>query len=154
MINHAIERVQSRFILNIAVHQILPLLQLLVIDKQQLLIRRDAFLLLDLSLDIGEGVRALPLKQDGIAGGALNEDIHDENTSNQIVPPNKPEQKTSKERGKNKLELVARAGFRFSQFCEVGGLTIINKRRKPNFTEKKFESCLVLATSRNVFFKY
>jgi hypothetical protein len=27
------------------------------------------------------------------------------------VPPNKPEQKTSKKRGKNKLELVARGGW-------------------------------------------
>jgi hypothetical protein len=65
------------------------------------------------------------------------------NSSNQFVPPNKPEQKTSKERGGNKLERVARAEFKFSQFCEVDGLPIINKREKPNFTEKILESCLV-----------
>jgi hypothetical protein len=50
---------------------------------------------------------------------------------------------SGQERGGNKLELVARAGFKFSQFCEVGGLAIINKREKPNFTEKILESCLV-----------
>jgi hypothetical protein len=70
------------------------------------------------------------------------------------VPPNKPDQKTSKERGKNKLELVARAGFKFSQFCEAGGLAIINNSKKPNLTGKILETCLVLATFRNVLSKY
>jgi hypothetical protein len=60
------------------------------------------------------------------------------NTSNQFVPPNKPEQKTSNERGKNKLGLVARAGFKFSQFCVVGGVAIVNKRKKPKFGWKDF----------------
>jgi len=52
-----------------------------VIEKQPLLIKRDAFLLLDLSLDIGEGVRALHLKRDDIAHPGLNEDLHNENAS-------------------------------------------------------------------------
>jgi hypothetical protein len=71
LIIHAIKQVQSRFILNIAVHQSPPILQLLVIEKQQLLIRSDAFLLLNLSLDIGEGVRALHLNCDDIARRGL-----------------------------------------------------------------------------------
>jgi len=42
---------------------------------------QDAFLLLDLSLDIGEGDRALDLKGDDIVSRGLNEDLHNENTS-------------------------------------------------------------------------
>jgi hypothetical protein len=47
-------------------------------EKQPLLIKRDAFFLLDLSLAIGDGVRALYLKRDdNIARlGVLNEDLH------------------------------------------------------------------------------
>jgi hypothetical protein len=65
--------------LDIAVHQSPPIVQqLLVIEKQALLIRRDAFLLLDLSLDMGKGVRALHLKRDDNISrlAVLNEDLH------------------------------------------------------------------------------
>jgi hypothetical protein len=109
-----LEQVESRFILNIAVHQSPGILQLLASEKQQLVVRRNAYLLPDLSLEIGESVRALHLKRDDIAVPVVpvvKKDLHNENTSNQFVPPNKPEQKTSKKRGKNKLELVARGGW-------------------------------------------
>jgi hypothetical protein len=79
-------------------------------DKH-LVVRRNACILLDLSLEIGESVRALHLKRDDITRRVVNKDLHNENTSNQFVPANKPEQKISKERGKNKLELVARGAW-------------------------------------------
>ncbi len=56
----------------------LPVLQLVAVEKQPLLMKRDVFFLLDLSLDIGDGVRALHLKcDDNISRpGVLNEDLH------------------------------------------------------------------------------
>jgi hypothetical protein len=50
--------------LDIVVHQSPPILQLVVVKKQPLLMKRDALFFLDLSLDIGDGVRALHLKHD------------------------------------------------------------------------------------------
>jgi hypothetical protein len=76
-----IPQVQSRFILDIVVQKSPPILQLLVIEKQPPLIKRDAFLLLGLSLDVGEGVRAPHLKRDDIAHPSFNEDLNNENAS-------------------------------------------------------------------------
>ncbi len=129
-------QVQSRVILDIVVHQSPPILQPLIIEKQQLLSRKDAFILLDLSLDISDGIRALHLKpDDNIGHPVLNRDLHNENASKKkhFKPcARKQTQPQSQEwKGQNKLALIARAGY-FSQFCEVGGLATLNKRKKPN----------------------
>jgi hypothetical protein len=60
------------------IHQNPHVLQLLVVEKQPLLMKRDALFFLDLSLDIGDGVRALHLKRDDNISclGVLNEDLH------------------------------------------------------------------------------
>jgi hypothetical protein len=41
-----------------------------------LLIRGDAFLVLDLALDIVNGIRGLDLEGDGLARQGLHEDLH------------------------------------------------------------------------------
>jgi hypothetical protein len=40
------------------------------------LIGRNTFLVLDLSLDVFDGVRRLNIESDGLAGESLNEDLH------------------------------------------------------------------------------
>ncbi|GJN39133.1 hypothetical protein PR202_gb28232 [Eleusine coracana subsp. coracana] len=51
-------------------------LELLPSEDETLLVRRDALLVLDLGLDVVNGVRGLNLKGDGLAGEGLNEDLH------------------------------------------------------------------------------
>ena len=56
---------------------VLPsILQLLAGKDQPLLIGRDPFLVLDLGLDILDGVRGLHLEGDGLAREGLDEDLH------------------------------------------------------------------------------
>ena len=40
------------------------------------MIGRNTFLVLDLSLDVFDGVRRLNIESDGLAGESLNEDLH------------------------------------------------------------------------------
>ncbi len=71
-----IPQVQSRCILDIVVHQSPPILQQLVIEKQRLLSRKDAFILLDLSLDIADSIRAHHLEpDDNVAHPVLKGDL-------------------------------------------------------------------------------
>ncbi len=136
-------QVQSRFILDIVVHQSPPILQPLVIEKQQLLSRKDAFKLLDLSLDISDSIRALHLKpDDNIGHPVLNGDLHNENASKKKhFKPICARKQSQEWKGQNKLTLIARAGY-FSQFCEVGGLATLNKRKKTNLAGNILESLL------------
>ena len=52
------------------------ILQLLAGEDQPLLIRRDALLVLDLGLDILDGVGGLDLEGDGLAREGLDENLH------------------------------------------------------------------------------
>ena len=52
------------------------ILELLAGEDQPLLIRRDALLVLDLGLDILDGVRGLDLEGDGLAREGLDENLH------------------------------------------------------------------------------
>ena len=45
-------------------------------EDEALLIRGNAFLVLDLGLDVVDGVRGLDLERDGLARERLNEDLH------------------------------------------------------------------------------
>ena len=58
---------QRRLLLDVVVGQRAPVLELLAGKDQTLLVRGNAFLVLDLGLDILNGVRALHLKGDGLA---------------------------------------------------------------------------------------
>ena len=50
--------------------------ELITSEDQPLLIRRDSLLVLDLGLDILDGVRWLHLQGDGLPGQRLDEDLH------------------------------------------------------------------------------
>jgi len=74
----SIPQVQSRCILDIVIHRNPPSLQPLVVER--LLRRKDAFILLDLSLDITDSIRAHHLEPDvNIAHPVLNGDLCNEN---------------------------------------------------------------------------
>merc|ERR1719502_579784 len=69
-------KMKGRFLLDIVVSQSATIFQLLARKDQALLVRRDAFLILDLLLDIFDGIRAFHVKSDGLAGERLHEDLH------------------------------------------------------------------------------
>jgi len=54
------------------------ILELLAGEDETLLVGRDTLLVLDLGLDIVDGVRGLDLESDGLSGEGLNEDLHAE----------------------------------------------------------------------------
>jgi hypothetical protein len=60
--------VQGRLLLNIVVAQGAAVLKLLTSKDETLLIGRNAFLVLDLGLDVVDGIAGLDLKGDGLAG--------------------------------------------------------------------------------------
>jgi hypothetical protein len=128
--------------LDIVVHQSPPILQPLIIEKQQLLSRKDAFKLLDLSLDISDSIRALHLKpDDSIGHPVLNGDPHNENAFKKKHFKPCARKQSQETKGQNELALIARAGY-FSQFCEVGGLATLNKRKNPNLAGNILKSLL------------
>merc|ERR1712243_319183 len=63
-------------LLDIVVRQGPAILKLLTSKDQPLLIWGNALLVLDLGLDILDGIRGLNLQGDGFAGQGLDEDLH------------------------------------------------------------------------------
>ena len=70
-------KVQSRLLLDIVVGEGAAILELLASKDEALLVRRDALLVLDLGLDVVDGVAGLDLERDGLARQSLDEDLHD-----------------------------------------------------------------------------
>merc|ERR1719248_561100 len=70
------EQVESALLLNVVVTQGASILQLLASEDQTLLVRRNTLLVLNLGLDILDGVRRLNIQSDGLAGQCLYEDLH------------------------------------------------------------------------------
>ncbi len=87
------DEVQGRLLLDVVVREGASVLELLAREDQALLIRGDAagarqkgtirtisrnspLLVLDLSLNIVDGVGALDLKSDGLSGQGLHKDLH------------------------------------------------------------------------------
>merc|ERR1712102_242618 len=68
--------VESALLLDVVVGEGPAVLQLLASEDKPLLIRGDSLLILDLSLDVLDGVRGLDLEGDGLAGEGLDEDLH------------------------------------------------------------------------------
>jgi hypothetical protein len=62
------DQVEGRLLLDVVITQGTAILKLLASENKALLIRRNAFLVLDLALDIVDGIRGLDLKGDGLAG--------------------------------------------------------------------------------------
>ena len=70
------DQVESRFLLDVVVTEGSTVFELLSGENESLLIGWDAFLVLDLSLDILNGVTWLNIKSDGLASKGLDEDLH------------------------------------------------------------------------------
>ena len=67
---------ESGFLLDVVVGKGSAVFQLLSSKDQSLLIWRNSFLILDLLLNIFNGVGAFDLKSDGLAREGLNENLH------------------------------------------------------------------------------
>lgn len=62
-------------LLDVVVAQRTAILELLAGEDQALLVGRDALLVLDLALDVVNGVRGLDLERDGLARQGLHEAV-------------------------------------------------------------------------------
>merc|ERR1719433_669374 len=69
-------QMQGAFLLDVVVREGSSILKLLSSKDQPLLVWWDSFLVLDLGLDILNGVRWLNLESDGLASQGLDEDLH------------------------------------------------------------------------------
>merc|ERR1719486_270297 len=67
---------EGRFLLDVVIRKGSSVLKLLSSEDESLLIGRDAFLVLDLGLDVLDGVAWLDLKSDGLSSESLDEDLH------------------------------------------------------------------------------
>jgi len=69
-------KMESGFLLNVVVLKSAAILELLSSKNQSLLIWWNSFLVLNLGLDVLNGIRWLNIKGDGLAGEGLDEDLH------------------------------------------------------------------------------
>ena len=67
---------ESGLLLDVVVGEGAAVFELLASEDEALLIRRDTFLVLDLGLDILNGVRGLDIEGDSFTGEGLNENLH------------------------------------------------------------------------------
>ena len=67
---------ERRLLLDVVVAKGAAVLKLLSSEDEALLIGRDALLVLDLGLNVVDGVGRLDLEGDGLAGKSLHEDLH------------------------------------------------------------------------------
>merc|ERR1711913_268948 len=67
---------KGRLLLDVVVGESPSILELLSSEDQPLLVWGNAFLVLDLGLDVLNAVRGLDLEGDGLAGEGLDEDLH------------------------------------------------------------------------------
>jgi hypothetical protein len=63
---------EGRLLLDVVIGESAAILKLLAGENQALLVRRDTLLVLNLALDIVDGIRGLNLEGDGLAGEGLN----------------------------------------------------------------------------------
>ena len=70
-------KVESRLFLDVVVRKGAAVLQLLAGEDQTLLVRGNAFLVLDLGLDVLDGVRGLHIEGDGLTREGLDKNLHD-----------------------------------------------------------------------------
>jgi len=68
--------VKSRFLLDVVVRKSATVLQLFASENQALLIRGNAFLVLNLSLHILDSIRGFDIKSNGFASQGLHKDLH------------------------------------------------------------------------------
>merc|ERR1711865_782461 len=70
---HEVER---GLLLNVVIGKSTAILKLLAGEDEALLVRRNAFLVLDLCLHVFNSVTGLDVQGDGLAGESLDEDLH------------------------------------------------------------------------------
>ena len=76
---------KSRLLLDVVVSEGSSVFELLSGKDESLLVGRDTLLVLDLGLDVLDGVRWLDIKGDGLAGEGLDEDLHTSSKSEDEV---------------------------------------------------------------------
>lgn len=64
---------KGRLFLDVVVGEGAPILELLASKDETLLVRRDTFFVLDLALDIIDGIRGLNLQGNGLASERLDD---------------------------------------------------------------------------------
>merc|ERR1712121_363995 len=69
-------KMESTFLLDVVVREGSSILKLLSGKDQSLLVWWDSLLILDLGLDVLDGIRRLNLESDGLASQGLDEDLH------------------------------------------------------------------------------
>ena len=74
---HAEDQVQRRFLLDVVVTQRTTVLELLSGINQALLIRGNAFLVLDICLDVVNRVAGFHVERNGLSGEGLDENLSD-----------------------------------------------------------------------------
>jgi hypothetical protein len=61
-------KMEGRLLLDVVIGESTAILQLLAGEDKTLLVRRDSLLILDLRLNVVDGIAGLDLKSDGLAG--------------------------------------------------------------------------------------
>merc|ERR1719367_1769063 len=69
-------KMESAFLLDVIIGQCSSIFKLLSSEDQSLLVWRNSFLVLDLGLDVFNGVRRFNLQGDGLTSESLDEDLH------------------------------------------------------------------------------
>ena len=70
------DKVEGALLLNVVVGEGAAVLELLAGEDQPLLVRGDSLLVLDLLLDVVDGVAGLDIEGDGLSREGLDEDLH------------------------------------------------------------------------------
>ena len=67
---------KGRLLLDVVVRESASIFELFAGENESLLVRWDTLLVLDLGLDVLDGIRGLDLKSDGLSCQSLDEDLH------------------------------------------------------------------------------
>ena len=70
------DQMKRRFLLDIVIGERSAVLKLFPGKNQPLLVRGDAFFVLDLLFDVFDGVAGLDFERDGFSGEGLDENLH------------------------------------------------------------------------------
>ena len=70
------DKLQGRLFLDVVIRKSAAIFQLLAGKDEPLLVRGNAFLILDLGLHVLDGVTGLHFQGDGLAGQGFHEDLH------------------------------------------------------------------------------
>ena len=70
------DKVEGGLLLDVVVRKSTAILELLAREDETLLIRGDTLLILNLRLDVLDGVRRLDVERDGLAGEGFDENLH------------------------------------------------------------------------------